>query len=319
VEPAEWREVGDIPEIYRIMRRDPVFPTPPLPPKALQGCTIVITGASDGIGFALSRRCAEAGGQVIMVGRNRAKTDHAVSRIKTTTGSRLVFAEIADLLYLEEQDALVHRLLQRGTPLHALVNNAGALFLEWELTRDGLERTFALNHLAYVRVSSGLLPALRAAASPGTPARLLNVASRAHMGARFALDNLQGERHYSGWSAYAASKLYNILFTRALAKRVAPHELSVHALHPGLVASRFAANNGWKGRAQRRVMDWFSVSVEAGSDTAAWLLACNDATDASGSYWVQRAVTTPSRDARSNAFADALWKESERLVKTPTP
>lgn len=296
------------------MRHDPIFPTPPLPPRSLTGRTIVITGASDGIGFSLARRCAEVGAEVVMVGRNRAKTDHAVSRIKTMAGVRTVHPEIADLLYLEEQDALVDRLLRRGTPVHALVNNAGALFLERHVTRDGLERTFALNHLAYMRVAIGLLPALRAAAGPHDPARLINVASRAHMGARFDADNLQGERRYTGWGAYAASKLNNILFTRAWAQRVPPHEVSVHALHPGLVASRFAANNGWNGRLQRRVMDWFSVSVEAGSDTAAWLLACDDATQASGSYWVQRTRTAPSRTARNDAHAERLWMESERLA-----
>lgn len=304
------------------MRRDPTFPTPPLPPGALTGRTIVITGASDGIGFSLARRCAAAGAEVVMVGRNRAKTNHAVSRIKTMAGARAVHAEIADLLYLEEQDALVDRLLRRGSPLHALVNNAGALFMERELTRDGLERTFALNHLAYMRVAMGALPALRAAAGPHGPARLINVASRAHMGARFDAENLQGERRYTGWGAYAASKLYNILFTRACAQRLPAHEVCVHALHPGLVASRFAANNGWKGRLQRRVMDWFSVSVEAGSDTAAWLLACDDAVDTSGSYWVQRSRTAPSKDARSDTHAQQLWLESERLgaaPRTPTP
>lgn len=257
-----------------------------------------------------------------MVGRNRAKTDHAVSRIKTMAGVRTVHAEIADLLYLEEQDALVDRLLRRGAPVHALVNNAGALFLERELTRDGLERTFALNHLAYMRVATGLFPALRAAAAPHGPARLINVASRAHMGAHFDADNLQGERRYSGWGAYATSKLYNILFTRAFAHRVSARELSVHSLHPGLVASRFAVNNGWKGRLQRRVMDWFSVSVEAGSDTAAWLLACDEAVDTSGSYWVQRSRTAPSSAARSDAHAQQLWRESERLAsasRTPIP
>ncbi len=296
------------------MRADPVFDTDPLPQHTLRDRTVVITGASDGIGKALSERCARAGARVVMVGRNQAKTTHAANVVMNRTGSRTVSVEIADLLYLDEQHALGERLAAAHPQVFALVNNAGAIFLERALTRDGLERTFALNHVAYVTLALHLLPSLNAGANHGEPARLLNVASRAHVRARFRADNLQGERDYSGWSAYAQSKLANILFTRALAQRVDANAVVVHALHPGLVASRFAANNGAFGRLQRRVMDWFSVSAMAGSDTAAWLLASSEATRNSGSYWVQRERVEPSAAARDARAAELLWDRTIEIA-----
>ncbi len=296
-----------------------MFDSPALPADALRSRTVVITGASDGIGRALAERCARAGARVVLVGRNEAKTRNAAAEIRTRTGSDDVTFEVADLLHLEEQVALAERLRAAHPVLHALVNNAGALFLDREVTRDGIERTFALNHLAYVQLGVRLLPSLLAAAGPGAPARMVNIASRAHTGARLDLDDLQGEHGWSGWRAYAASKLANILFTRALAARVDARCLCVHAVHPGLVASRFAANNGAAGRLQRRVMDWFSVSNVAGSDTAAWLLASAEGGRTSGTYWVRRTPTTPSRAAQDDRLADALWERSLAIAGLHEP
>jgi len=280
---------------------------------------VIITGASDGIGRAVAERCTRAGAHVVLVGRNEAKTRHVASDLRSRTGSDTVTYEIADLLYLDEQVALANRLRAAHPLVHALVNNAGALFLERELTRDGLERTFALNHMAYVQLTLRLLPSLLAAAGAAGPARVVNVASRAHVGASIASSDLRGDWALSGWRAYGASKLANILFTRALAARVDPRRLCVHAVHPGLVASRFAANNGRVGRLTRRVMDWFSVSNAAGSDTAAWLLASPEGATASGSYWVQRRQVPPSSIARDDALAEALWTASLALGSLEVP
>jgi NAD(P)-dependent dehydrogenase (short-subunit alcohol dehydrogenase family) len=301
------------------VRRDPTFDSPALPAESLRARTVVITGASDGIGRALAEHCARAGARVVLVGRNEAKTRNAAAEIRSRTGSDEVTHEVADLLYRDEQVALADRLRAAHPVLHALVNNAGALFLDREVTRDGLERTFALNHLAYVQLGVRLLPSLLAAAEAGAPARLVNIASRAHMGAKLDLDDLQGERDWGGWRAYATSKLANILFTRALAARVDARCLCVHAVHPGLVASRFAANNGAMGRLQRRVMNWFSVSNLAGSDTAAWLLASAEGARTSGDYWVRRARTTPSRTAQDDGLADALWERTLAIAGLQEP
>lgn len=306
------------------VRSDPVFSSPPLAPGALRGKTVVITGASDGIGRALAESCAQAEAHVVMVGRNTAKTTHAASMVMNRTGSRLVSVETADLLFLEEQAALVARLRAAHPTLFALVNNAGALFLEREETRDGLERTFALNHVAYVTLALGLLPSLYAGAKDGDPARIVNIASRAHVAASIDFNDLQSARGYSGWSVYGRSKLANILFTSALARRVDSSRISVNAVHPGLVASRFASNNGAMGRLQRRVMNWFSVSASAGADTAAWLLASREGAQHTGAYWVCRTRTEPSAAAQDMHVADELLRTtcalaglSDELLRAP--
>jgi retinol dehydrogenase 12 len=139
------------------------------------------------------------------------------------------------------------------------------------------------------------------------------------MGITLAPDAVRGDWPLSGWRAYGASKLANILFTRALAARVDARCLCVHAVHPGLVASRFAANNGRAGRITRRIMNWFSISNAAGSDTAAWLLASAEGASTSGAYWVQRAETQPSSVARDDALADVLWTRSLALAGLETP
>jgi len=280
---------------------------------------VIITGASDGIGRALAERCARAGARVVLVGRNEAKTRHVASELMSRTGSDTVSYEIADLQYVDEQVALAERLRAAHPVVHALVNNAGALFLERALTRDGLERTFALNHLAYVQLTLRLLPSLLASAGEQGPARVVNVASRAHVGVTLSPSDLRGDWPLSGWRAYGASKLANILFTRALAARVESRCLCVHAVHPGLVASRFATNNGRLGRLTRRLMNWFSISNAAGSDTAAWLLASAEGSSSSGGYWVQRAQIAPSSVARDAVLADALWTRSLELTGLETP
>jgi len=298
------------------VRPDPVFDTPALAPGALRGKTVVITGASDGIGRALAELCAQADAHVVMVGRNAAKTTHAASVVMNRTGSRLVTVETADLLYLDEQHALAERIRVAHPQLFALVNNAGAIFLDREVTRDGMERTFALNHVAYVTLALGMLPSLNAGAKDGDPARIVNMASRAHVGASIALNDLQSAHGYSGWRVYGRSKLANILFTNALARRVDAERVAVHAVHPGLVASRFAANNGAVGRLQRRVMNLFSISSMAGADTAAWLLASPEGATQTGEYWVRRTRTSPSAAARDTQTADALWSATLALAGT---
>ncbi len=296
------------------MLPDPTFPTPALPADALRDRTVVITGASDGVGRALADNCAAAGAHLVMVGRNEAKTRHAASMLMTRTGNRAVHVEIADLFHLDEQAALADRLGAAYPALFALVNNAGSIFLDRAVTREGFERTFALNHVAYMSLALRLLPNLRAGALPTEPARIVNVASRAHHGVRIDPDDLQSTRGYTGWGAYRRSKLANILFTRSLAARVDPQHITVHALHPGLVASRFAVNNGRRGRIQRTVMNWFSISSEAGADTAAWLLASREGATTTGEYWARRKRRTPSRAARDNRLAEQLWDATIHLA-----
>ena len=287
---------------------------PQLPDNSLEGRTIIVTGASDGIGRACSRALAAAGATVVMVGRNEAKTAAAARAIMSETGSRSVGWETANLLRQEAVHDLARRLQDRWPTVDTLVNNAGAIFLERQLTSEGLERTFALNHLAYFTLTLLLLPSLAASSAPGRPARVINVASRAHRDARLNLADLQGALHYTGWGAYRNSKLANVLFTRALAHRLDPARVVVHALHPGVVSTRFAINNGRRGRIMRRIMDVVSIDAAAGADTMVWLCADDAARSSTGDYWVKRARIAPSDAALDASLADSLWSMSADLA-----
>lgn len=281
----------------------------------LGGKTIVITGASDGIGRAAARLCAEAGAHVVMIGRNEAKTAAAARAIMGETGTRQVTWLIADLLRQEAVHDLAARLHEHCTRIDVLINNAGALFLEREETAEGIERTFALNHLAYFTLTLLLLDRLGAAATAGRPARVVCVSSRAHRDARLDPDDPQLTRDYAGWRAYANSKLANLLFTSALARRVDATRVLVHAMHPGVVATRFAVNNGRRGRVLRRLMDVVSIGPDAGADTIVWLARDDVANDVSGGYWVKRARVTPSAEALDERLAERLWHYSASVAR----
>lgn len=278
------------------------------------GKTVVVTGSSDGIGRAAASACAAARAEVVMVGRNEAKTAAAARAIMSATGNGQVHWAIADLSRRDATLELARQLAARHPRIHVLANNAGALFLEREDTADGVERTFALNHLAYMTLSLALLPNLAAAAMPGAPARIVNVSSRAHRRASVDPSDWQLRQGYRGWRAYANSKLFNLWFTRTLAARVDAARLVVHAMHPGVVRSRFATNNGAMGRMQRQIMNLVSVSPEQGADTLLWLSHAAEAAASSGDYWVTRQRLSISRLARRDGLAAQLWTDSLSLT-----
>jgi len=289
----------------------------------LAGKTVVVTGASDGIGKAAVRAYVAAGASVVMIGRNEAKTAAAAQAImrdaSPTTGTEgrgpgIISWEIADLSRQQDVHDVADRLLARLPQIDVLANNAGAMFLDREVTPEGFERTFALNHLSYFTLTLRLLAPLVAAARPGAPSRVLSVSSRAHENASPALDDLQLERNFGGWKQYANSKLYNIWFTRALARRLDASRVATQALHPGVVSTRFATNNGRMGQLLRRVMDLVSVTPAQGADTLVWLSSAPAALDGSGDYWRRRRRVTPSRTARDDARAEALWETTSRLT-----
>ena len=286
------------------------------PPAALhlQDKVVVVTGASDGIGRAAVQRYAEAGARVVMVGRNEAKTRAAANAIMSASGRRDITWAIADLSRQDEVRALAARLRHDHPVIHVLANNAGAMFLERRETVDGLEQTFALNHLSYFTLTLLLLPALYAASSPGSPARIVNVSSRAHENASVNLDDLQLTHDFGGWRAYANSKLFNIWFTSSLSKRLDTSRVVTHAMHPGVVRTRFATNNGRVGRLLRGIMDLVSITPDQGADTLVWLSGAPDAAHESGWYWRKRRRQTPSRTARREDGAEFLWARSAVLA-----
>ena len=281
----------------------------PAPPR-----TVVISGASDGIGRAAASGFAQRGDRVVLLGRNEAKTAAAARAIMGATGNRTITWHIADLSSLEAGAELADRLRAAHPRIDVLVNNAGAMYRHRELTPEGIERTVALNHLAPFALTLRLLPALAAAAESRPPARVITVSSRAHQHGRVDLDDLHFAHGYGAWRAYGTTKLYNLWFTSALAARVPANRLLAVAMHPGVVRTRFATNNGAWGRWQRRIMDLVSVTPEAGADTILWLATADEPRAFPGSYWVRRQRTMPSRAARNLAAAERLWTVSAGLT-----
>jgi len=270
---------------------------------SMQGKTVVVTGATGGIGLVTARRLAELGANVHIVARNPTRIARTLELLRERGADGTHSAFTADLQLVAEVSRVGDEIAATLPRVDVLVNNAGAYFADREETPEGLERTWALNHLSYFGLTHRLLPNLRASVG----ARIVNVASDAHRSAWMNLDDPQGKRRFTGWFAYCNSKLMNILFTRALAKRLGPDGPSVHALHPGFVASDFGHNNpGLMGT----LVGWsqvFAIDVERGADTSVFLASAASLDASSGSYWSKSKARTPSGAAQDAALAERLW------------
>lgn len=276
---------------------------------------MVVTGATDGIGRVTAERLAQRGALVAIVGRQREKVDRTVQAIAAAAPQAPPpRGFVADLSRRRDVHRVAREIHDAFGALDVLVNNAGALFDTRAETEDGIERTVALNHLGYVRLTAHLLPALR----QGVAARVVCVASRAHQGAQLVLDDLQHVRRpYRGWRAYAESKLHNIMYASAMARRLAASHITVNALHPGFVASRFGSDAGFVGRLLRVVMPLAAVDVEAGARTSIALAGDPALADQTGGYYVRSAPAVPSAIARDEAAQEALWRATEALMDEP--
>ncbi len=276
----------------------------------MQGRVVVITGSTSGIGQVAAERLAERGARLLLVARDQARghaTMAALGRNARAAGHRLHFA---DLSRLSEVKRLAAEIASAEPRVDVLINNAGALFARRQVTEDGLERSFALNHMAYFVLTLGLLERLKAAA----PARIVNTASDAHRGQRLDFDDLQCERSYSGLKAYGRSKLCNILFTRELARRIAGSGVTVNCLHPGFVATRFGDGaGGWMAWAIRAAK-LFALPQAKGAETIVHLAAAPEAAGASGGYFHRCRPATPSAEAQDDGAAARLWAESARIA-----
>jgi NAD(P)-dependent dehydrogenase (short-subunit alcohol dehydrogenase family) len=288
----------------------------------MQDKVVLITGGTNGVGKAAAQALAGMGATVVIVGRNAAKTQRVVDELKAATHNDTVAYLLADLSVQAEIHRLAAEFLHRYDRLDVLINNAGGIFLERELTADGLEMTFALNHLNYFLLTNLLLDQLKASA----PARIVNVSSDAHRGSKLDFDNLQGEQSYSGWRAYGRSKLANLLFTEELARRLEGTGVTANALHPGFVNSGFGKNNSggaWIALFTK-LYDWLGPllgrSPEEGAETAVYLAASPAVAGVSGKYFADCKAKTPAVAATDRATAARLWAVSEGLVNlTPAP
>ena len=273
----------------------------------MQGKTVIITGATSGIGEVAAIRLAERGARIVFTARDEVRAAATLKKLKKANPAAVHAVHMGDLSRLDEMKRLGAALASEPQ-VDVLVNNAGALFDRRQETVDGLERTFALNHMAYFVITSLLLPRL----PPG--ARIVTVASNAHRGARLDFDDLQAKRRYSGFPVYARSKLCNILFNRELARRL-PQGVTANALHPGFVATRFGDGSGGLLRAVFSVAKPVgAISPEEGAKTIIHLASSSEVADTTGEYFYKCRLETPTKEAQNDADAARLWEISERIA-----
>jgi NAD(P)-dependent dehydrogenase (short-subunit alcohol dehydrogenase family) len=274
----------------------------------MSGEVCVVTGATSGIGRATAAALAGRGAQVVLVGRDRRRAEAAAAEV-AAAGGPAPRLEIADLASMGQVRALADRLgaLER---IDVLVNNAGLMAGQRRVTADGYDEVFAVNHLAPFLLTNLLLGQLTGAG----PARVITVTSDAHASARLDLDDLQLERGWEGWRAYAGSKLANILFTRELARRLAGTAVTANCAHPGLVRTRFGREIRGPMRVGVTLARPVMLSPRRGARTIVYLATSPQVAGATGGYYVKSRRREPSPAARDDAAARRLWRLSEELT-----
>jgi NAD(P)-dependent dehydrogenase (short-subunit alcohol dehydrogenase family) len=273
--------------------------------------TIVITGATSGIGRATAVGLAKLDSRLILVGRDAGRAEETVAEIRKATGRKDVELLLGDFARQAEVRRVADEILARSEAIHVLVNNAGVTMMKRTTTPDGLETTFAVNHLAYFLLTGLLLPRLLVAA-PG--ARIVNVASDAHRWGALDFDDLQNQREYKAMKVYGQSKTANILFTRELARRLEGSGVSVNALHPGAVATRLGRGSGPLFDLLQRAIALFMKSPERGAETSLHLVTAPELERVSGRYFADKREKQPQPHASDAALAQRLWEVSEGLT-----
>jgi retinol dehydrogenase-12 len=280
----------------------------------LHGKTALVTGATGGIGLVTAATLAQRGARVILVGRDAGRTEAARQQALARAPKAEIEVELADLGVQAQIRVLAERVAARHARLDILVNNAGAIHQQRTVTPDGLETTFAVNHLGYFLLTVLLREPLAAAR-----ARVVNVASDAHRRGGIDLEDLQCERSYSGWGAYSASKLANILFSNELARRWAPLGVTSNALHPGVIASGFALNNSGIFTTLWKLASPFMLTPEKGARTTLHLAMSPEVEGVTGRYFSSSREVRPTKAALDEATARRLWEISERLCGLEGP
>jgi retinol dehydrogenase-14 len=278
--------------------------------ESMKGRTCLITGASSGIGKETARALARMGATVVLAGRDAARTGAALEEIRASTGNTDLHLAIADLSSQAEVRRLASECLERFASLHVLVNNAGAMYARRQTTVDGLELTFATNHLAPFLLTRLLRDRLAASA----PARVITVSSMAERFGRIAFEDLQSERRYDALRAYGQSKLANVLFTRELARRLDGTGVTANCLHPGAIASNFGRHEPGPWGLLFRLVRPVLATPEQGARTSVYLASSPEVEQVSGRFFVRCREVRASRASRDPELARRLWEVSEQLV-----
>lgn len=271
---------------------------------------ILITGATNGIGLVAAHELAKMGARLFLVSRNAEKCALVTEQIKKVSGNPNIEFAAADLSTRAGVQDAAHEFKKRHTHLDVLLNNAGAMFMSRQVSKDGIEMTFALNHLNYFLLTISLLDVLKASG----PARIVNVSSDAHRNATINFDDLQMEKNYNGLTAYQQSKLANILFTYELARKLEGTKVTANALHPGLVNTGFNKNNGVLIKFAMGLLLPFSRKPAEGAQTSIYLASSPDVEEMTGQYFDDKKAIPSAPLSYNRAAAERLWQISLELI-----
>jgi NAD(P)-dependent dehydrogenase (short-subunit alcohol dehydrogenase family) len=252
----------------------------------MKGKTVVATGATWGIGEVAVLALARMGARIVLVARDERRAEATLNALEAEAPGLGHCVHLADLSSMAETRRVGLMIANSEPRVDVLINNAGAMFAERRVTPEGLERTFALNHMAYFMMTVALAERL----ATSSPARIVCTASAAHQGARLDFSDLQSARRFSGWKTYGRSKLANILFTREVARRLVDGGVTANCLHPGFVATRFGeASGGWTSRLMPLART-LATTPEQGADTIIYLASSLEPADMTGQYFIKRKV-----------------------------
>ncbi len=276
----------------------------------MEGKTVVATGATSGIGEAAVVALAGLGARIVLVARDETRAKATIEQLEAKGPGLDHRLHLADLSSMAETRKVGEAIAANEPRIDLLINNAGALFSSRRVTPEGLELTFALNHMAYFVLTEALRERLVASA----PARIVSTSSVAHDGATLDFNDLQSAKGYGGLKVYGRSKLANILFTRELARRLAGTGVTANCFHPGVVKTRFGESSGGFAGLLIPLIRPFFMTAKKSADTLVYLASSSEVANTTGGYFVKRKLAEPSAAARDDAAAKRLWIESERLA-----
>ena len=276
----------------------------------MRGKVVVITGGTSGIGQVAAETLAGMGARVVLVARDKARTEATLAALNKANPGAAHTAHYADLSSIAATKKVAAEIAAAEPRIDVLINNAGALFNSRKVSPDGLEMTFAVNHMAYFVLTEGLRERLIGS----HPARIVSTASNAHNVGKLDFDDLQSTRSFAGFSVYGTSKLCNVLWTRELARTLAGTGVTANCLHPGFVASRFGDHSGGPLQALMPLAKLFAISPQKGAQTIVYLASSPEAASINGQYCYKCKPINASRAGQDDAAAARLWAESVKLA-----
>ncbi len=271
---------------------------------------ILITGANSGIGKATLYGLAKKEAHIVMLCRNKEKSEKVRKEVIAKTGNKNIDLQVIDLSDLNSVRKTAEKINQNYKQIDVLINNAGASFIKRELSADGYEKTFAINHLGHFLLTNLLLDKLKKAES----ARIINVSSIAHIKGYINFDDLNAEKNYKGMPAYRRAKLANILFTNELAGKLKNTEITVNSLHPGIIRTNFTQNAGFLINTIAKLVAPFLTSPAKGAETSIYLASSDKVSGITGKYFVNCKIKDTNEEAKNEEIAKRLWKISEKMT-----